>query len=153
MNQGKGIYLVKDITDIQRKYQLLEESNTTPGIRKGSQSRLIQRYPWGFNLFASEAVWTRNFIFNRRSVDVLTRIPFFESFAGSRVNTPHVAVAFVGWRVYTDKRHCRQWMSSLFCRFLPNLLSTTCSVCFVLTDTFQIHFFSMVKSLTSVPTC
>ena len=34
------------------------------------------------NLFASE--------------DVLTRIPFFESFAGSRVNMPHVAVTFVG---------------------------------------------------------
>ena len=73
----------------------------------------------------------------------LTRIPFFESFAGSHVNTPHVAVTFVGWRVYTqvflrvrgntlqlppDKRLCRQWMSSLFCGFLPNPLSMTYSV-------------------------
>ena len=49
-----------------------------------------------FNLFASEAVYTRNFIFNRQSVDVLARIPFFESFAGSRVNTPLVAVTNVG---------------------------------------------------------
>ena len=40
------------------------------------------------NLFVSETVSTRNFIFNRRSADVLTRIPFFESFDGSRVNTP-----------------------------------------------------------------
>ena len=31
-------------------------------------------------------------IFNRRSADVLTRILFFASFAGSHVNTPHVAV-------------------------------------------------------------
>ncbi|XP_033642169.1 protein polyglycylase TTLL10-like [Asterias rubens] len=44
MNQGKGIYLVKDITGIQQKYQQQEESGTTPGLRKGSQSRLIQRY-------------------------------------------------------------------------------------------------------------
>ena len=36
-----------------------------------------------------------------RSVDVWTRIPFFESFAGSRVNTPLVAVTNVGWCVYT----------------------------------------------------
>ena len=72
------------------------------------------------------------FFFNRRSADVLTRIPFFESFAGSRVNTPHVAVTFVGWCVYMqvflgvwentlrcppDKRHWCQWMSSLFCGF------------------------------------
>ena len=27
-----------------------------------------------------------------------------------------------------DKRHCRQWMSSLFCGFLPNPLSITYSV-------------------------
>ena len=57
-----------------------------------------------------------------------TRILFFESHAGSHVNTPLVAVTNVGWRVYTpvflgapasvppDKRHC----------LIP--LSTTCSV-------------------------
>ena len=40
------------------------------------------------NPFASEAVYTRTFY--------STRIPFFESFAGSRVNTPLVAVTNVG---------------------------------------------------------
>ncbi|XP_038062248.1 probable beta-tubulin polyglutamylase [Patiria miniata] len=44
MNQGKGIYLVKDITDIQRKYQLMEESGANMIPRKGNQSRMIQRY-------------------------------------------------------------------------------------------------------------
>ena len=80
----------------------------------------------------------RNLFFHRGSADVLTRIPFFASLCGSRVNTPHVAVtlcrmtcihANVSWSpwehgsVAPDKRHCRQWMSSLlrlFCGFLPN---------------------------------
>ncbi|XP_022100588.1 probable beta-tubulin polyglutamylase isoform X2 [Acanthaster planci] len=44
MNQGKGIYLVKDISNIQHKYQLMEESGTTIAPRRGNQSRLIQRY-------------------------------------------------------------------------------------------------------------
>ena len=34
--------------------------------------------------------------FDRLSDSVCTRIPFFESFAGSRVNTPLVAVTNVG---------------------------------------------------------
>ena len=38
----------------------------------------------------------RNFNFNRQFADVLTHTPFFGSFAGSRVNTPHMAVTFVG---------------------------------------------------------
>ena len=86
---------------------------------------------------------TRNFIFNSRLADVLTRIPFFESFAGSHVNMPLVAVDKCGMTcihatvsrspreqasVPPDKRHCRQWMSSLFCGFLPNPLSMTYSV-------------------------
>ena len=33
---------------------------------------------------------------------ILTRIPSFESIAGSRVNTPLVAVTNMGWRVYTQ---------------------------------------------------
>ena len=60
---------------------------------------------------------------------------FFASFAGGRVNTLHVAVTLCGMTcihasvsrsprghglVASDKRHCRQWMSSLFCGFLPN---------------------------------
>ena len=50
------------------------------------------------------------------------------------VNTPHVAVTIAGWHIHAsvsrsprghgsvapDKRHCRQWISSLFCGFLPN---------------------------------
>ena len=39
---------------------------------------------------------------NCRSADVLTRIPFFESFASSRVNTLLVAVRNVGWRICTQ---------------------------------------------------
>ena len=77
----------------------------------------------------------RNFCFNRRSADVLTRIAFFAGFAGGCVNTPHVAVTLCGitcihasvsrsprghGSVAPDKRHCCLWMSSLFCGFLPN---------------------------------
>ena len=55
--------------------------------------------------------------------------------AGSLVNTSLVTCHWAGYRVYTqvflgspwghgsvspDKRHCHQWMSSLFCGFLPN---------------------------------
>ena len=44
------------------------------------------------------------------------RQTFFESFAGSRVNTPHVAVTFVGWRVYTQV-FLNEWVHSFvdFC--------------------------------------
>ena len=49
-----------------------------------------------FNPFALEAVYTRNFFSDRLSDSVQTRIPFFESFSGSRVNTPLVAVTNVG---------------------------------------------------------
>ena len=63
---------------------------------------------------------------------------FFASLCGSRVNTPHMAVILCRMTcihanvsrsprehssVAPDKRHCRQWMSSLFrlfCGFLPN---------------------------------
>ena len=77
------------------------------------------------------------FLFNRRLADVLTCIPFFASFAGSRVNTPHVAVTLCRMTcihasvsrsprghgsVAPDNRHCRQWMSSPICGFLPNAL-------------------------------
>ena len=52
---------------------------------------------WSFNQF----VLTCIFLFNRGSANVLTRIPFFASLAGSRVNTPHVAWHCAWWRVYT----------------------------------------------------
>ena len=94
-----------------------------------------------FNPFASEAVYTRNFFFDRLS----DSIPFFESFAGSRVNTPLVAVTNVGWRVYTpvflgvrgNTLRCprtkgtavSEWVHS-FVDFCLIPLSTTCSVVF-----------------------
>ena len=80
--------------------------------------------------------------FNRQSADVLTRILLFASFAGGCVNTPHVAVTLCGMMcahasvsrssrghgsVAPDKRHSRQWMSSLFLDFCLIPLSTTCS--------------------------
>ena len=66
--------------------------------------------------------------FNRGSADILTRIPFLRVWPGAPINKPHVAWHCAGWRAYTqvfspesegisvapDKRHCRQWMSSLF---------------------------------------
>ena len=80
---------------------------------------------------------------DRRSADVWTRIPIFESFAGSRVNTPLVAVTNVGWRVYTpvflgirgNTLRCprtkgtavSEWVHS-FVDFCLIPLSTTCSV-------------------------
>ena len=95
---------------------------------------------WLFNPFASEAVKTRNFLFDRQHVN--THSVFLEFcrkscqhatrgcdkrwmtciHAGvSRSPREHASVP-------PDKRHCRQRMSSLFCGFLPNPLSTTCSV-------------------------
>ena len=45
---------------------------------------------------------------------ILTRIPFFESFAWSRVNTPLVAVTNMGWRVHTQV-FLRVWGNTLRC--------------------------------------
>ena len=86
---------------------------------------------------------TRNFLFNHRSADVLTRIPFFANFAGSHVNTSHVAMTCAGWRVYmqvflrvrgdtvwwpqTKGTAVNEWVHS-FVDFCLIPLSTTCSL-------------------------
>ena len=86
----------------------------------------------GFNRFTSDAVKTRNLFFNRGSADVLTRIPFFCEFGREPCQHATRGRDIVQDDVYTymykcflesegtrnsvapEKRHCRQWMSSLF---------------------------------------
>ena len=107
-----------------------------------------------------------NLFFDRGSADVLTRIPFFASLCGSRVNMPHVAVTLCRMTcihanvsrsprghgsVAQDKRHCRQWMSSLFplfSGFLPNpfihdLFLWRTSQEFIKTDLYPLSFMSL----------
>ena len=60
-------------------------------MRKGH--RFIDRKI--INLFASEAVYTRNFFLTACRTACKHAFRFFESFSGSRVNTPLVAVTNV----------------------------------------------------------
>ena len=61
-------------------------------------------------LFVLNLFKTRNFMFNHWSADILTRIPFFESFAGSHVNTSsHICHSHEWlWQMWDDvyTRNC-----------------------------------------------
>ena len=68
---------------------------------KGTKSRRVNQFTSMKTCSLQRPFKPAILCFNRRLADVLARIPFFESFAGSRVNMPLVAVTNVGWRVYT----------------------------------------------------
>ena len=77
-----SMHMVHTMATCQTNLNLMQNSwNLTPSLRRPFKPAIL--------------FWTAD----RRML--WTRIPFFESFVGSRVNTPLLAVTNVGWRVYT----------------------------------------------------
>ena len=101
--------------------------------------------------------------FKRQSADVLTRILFFASLAGGRVKLCRMTCIHASVSrsprghssVAPDKRHCCQWMSSLFCGFLPNhfihdLFLWRTSQEFEKTDLYPLSFMSLRYAVCSI---
>ena len=108
-------------------------------------------------------------LFNGGSADVLTRIPFYCEFGQEPCQHATHGVTLCGMScihasvsrsqrghgsLAPDKRHCRQWMSLLFCGFLPNpfihdlFLWRTCQE-FVKTDLYPLSLMSLRYAICS----
>ena len=145
-----------------------------PCIRPGMSQRPPPPLHWSWPLCPLPSLHRMPYkpaitFFNCGSADALTRIPFFCELGWEPCQHATHGVTLCGMTcihasvsrsprehssVAPDKRHYRQWMSSLFCGFLPNpfihdLLFWRASQEFVKTDLYPLSLMSLQYAICS----